>query len=87
MRPTNKPDRRQFLRGATYALALPLLPSLPGGLRAQTPSSGAKAKRLVCVGSQLGFYKPEFFCEGKTPRLMKPMEAAGTRGCHHDLGS
>ena len=34
-------------------------------------------KRLVCVGTQLGFYKPEFFAEGDTPRLIKPLEVAG----------
>ncbi len=70
-----RPDRRQFLRGATYGLALPFLPSLPGGLRAST--ADGKPKRLVCVGTQLGFYKPEFFANDKTPRLMQPLEAAG----------
>ncbi len=70
-------DRRQFIRGSSYALALPLLPSLPGAVRAPASPARAKAKRLVCVGTQLGFYKPEFFGEGRTPRLMQPLVEAG----------
>ena len=70
-------DRRQFLRGASYSLALPFLPSLPGGLRAQERRTAAQPKRLVCVGSQLGFYKPEFFADGGSPRLAQPLDAAG----------
>ena len=73
-------DRRQFLRGTGYALALPLLPSLPGAARTDGSTSGAKAKRLVCVGTQLGFYKPEFFASGETPRLMQPLADAGLSG-------
>ena len=71
-------DRRQFLRGASYCLALPFLPSLPGGLRAKERGAAARPKRLVCVGTQLGFYKPEFFAGGENaPRLMQPFERAG----------
>ena len=71
-------DRRQFLRGASYCLALPFLPSLPGGLRAKERGAAARPKRLVCVGTQLGFYKPEFFpSDGASPRLMEPFERAG----------
>lgn len=71
-------DRRQFLRGASYCLALPFLPSLPGGLRAKERGAAARPKRLVCVGTQLGFYKPEFFpSDGASPRLMEPFEQAG----------
>ena len=77
MRRKHTQDRRQFIRGATCGLALPFLPSLPGGLRAKEQSPEARPKRLVCVGTQLGFYKPEFFAKGETPRLMKPIEAAG----------
>lgn len=73
----SRPDRRQFLKGSSYALALPLLPSLPGAPRPEDPVPGAKAKRLVCVGTQLGFYKPEFFAVGETPRLMRPLQDAG----------
>lgn len=70
-------DRRQFLRGSSCALALPLLPSLRGAAPPDSPAGKSQAKRLVCVGTQLGFYKPEFFAEGGTPRLMEPLEAAG----------
>ncbi len=69
-------DRRQFLRGATHALALPFLPSLPGA-----PVSPAaphrRVRRLVCVGTQLGFYKPEFFASKPSPRLLRPFDEAG----------
>ncbi len=79
MTPRQFQDRRQFLRGAASALALPLLPSLPDGLRAEA-KPGRKAKRLVCVGTQLGFYKPEFFADGKTARLLQPFSEAGLDG-------
>ena len=74
MRPKPAPDRRQFLRGATYSLALPLLPSLPGGLRAE---ERARAKRLVSVGAQLGWYKPAFFASSKESPLIEPFDEAG----------
>lgn len=70
-------DRRQFLKGSSYALALPVLPSLPGAVRADPSEAKAKANRLVCVGTQLGFYKPEFFAEEGTPRLIQPLDDAG----------
>ena len=70
-------DRRQFLKGASYVLALPALKSLPGAKAQRANSYGGKAKRLVCVGTQLGFYKPEFFAGGDTPRLMRAVEEAG----------
>lgn len=73
-------DRRQFLKGASYALALPLLPSLPGAAAATPEPSNGKAKRLVCVGTQLGFYKPEFFANSDAPRLMQPITDAGLDG-------
>lgn len=76
------PDRRQFLRGARYVLALPFLPSLARSDSHQPTESGAKAKRLVCVGTQLGFYKPEFFADGEAPRLMKPLDDLGLSGSY-----
>lgn len=39
-----------------------------------------RPKRLVCVGTQLGFYKPEFFREAASPRLMRPLLEAGLDG-------
>ena len=72
-------DRRQFLRGGSWALALPFLPSLPGAAR--SPGRPSRAKRLVCVGTQLGFFKPEFFANGEsTPRLTQPLEDLGLGG-------
>jgi len=73
-------DRRQFLRGASYGLALPFLPSLAGAAHAKQDGPARKAKRLVCVGTQLGFYKPEFFADGRTPALMQPLVDAGLEG-------
>ncbi len=70
------PDRRQFLKGSSCALALPLLPSLRGAAAPAGPRGKVRAKRLVCVGTQLGFYKPEFFSDGGTPRLIEPLEVA-----------
>ena len=63
------PDRRRFLRGA---LALPLLSSLASAEeRKQAP------KRLVCAGTQLGWYKPDFFASNSKARLIKPFDDAG----------
>lgn len=78
----SRPDRRQFLRGTSYALALPFLPSLPGAARVEPSASGPKPKRLVCAGTQLGFYKSEFFATGETPALMRPFEDAGLGGLY-----
>ncbi len=82
MSSTPRRDRRQFLKGASYALALPMLPSLPGAPSdpSQGSESSARAKRLVCVGTQLGFYKPEFFAESEAPRLLSPLADAGLAG-------
>ena len=59
-----------------------MLPSLPGApaVPSQGAASSKKAKRLVCVGTQLGFYKPEFFAEGDSPRLLSPLKDAGLAG-------
>ena len=70
-------DRRQFLRGASYVLALPALPSLRGATERGAQSARGGPRRLVCVGTQLGFYKPEFFAETGTPRLLRAVEQAG----------
>ena len=49
------PTRRAFLRSASATLALPFLPSFMYG------KTASKApQRLVCVGTQLGWYKPDF---------------------------
>ncbi|MFT5465822.1 MAG: hypothetical protein ACI8UO_000918 [Verrucomicrobiales bacterium] len=64
--------RRAFLRSASTTLALPFLPSLASG---KTPSKAPK--RLVCVGTQLGWYKPDFFADNTGARLIKPFDDAG----------
>ena len=61
--------RRRFLQGA---IALPLLPSLMGGTQ-----SKKAPKRLVCVGTQLGWYKPDFFANNPSARLIQPFIKAG----------
>jgi len=61
--------RRRFLQGA---IALPILPSLVQGAETQTAP-----KRLVCVGAQLGWYKPDFFASNPDARLIKPLDQAG----------
>lgn len=68
--------RRSFLEAAGVSLALPLLDSRRLSAGAE---SGAKAKRLVCVGTYLGFYQRSFYPEQngfdyETPELLQPIE-------------
>jgi hypothetical protein len=58
----NTLNRRQFLRAVGVSLALPALGSLPR-LSGATGIAGhaAKAKRLVCVGANLGLHAPSLF--------------------------
>jgi hypothetical protein len=50
-------SRRTFLRAAGISLALPALEAYADDKK----PAGAKAQRLVCIGSNLGFYKPAFY--------------------------
>ena len=53
---------------------LPTLSSLAGAVeKAKAP------KRLVCAGTQLGWYKPAFFANSDDARLIKPFDDAGLR--------
>ena len=61
-------------------LALPFLASLPGAAPAKRPLPGRPAKRLVCAGVQLGFYKPDFFAPAGKSQLIRPLEEAGLGG-------
>lgn len=75
MRPTLQ-NRRSFLRFASRAMAgaiaLPTLPSLGKGVQTKAP------KRLICVGTQLGWYKPAFFANNNDDgRLLRPFDALG----------
>jgi len=70
-------DRRQFLRGASCALALPFLPSIADAATRAGCARPVTAKRLVCVGALLGFHPPAFFASGASPRLIRPLDEAG----------
>lgn len=71
-------DRRVFLRGAAYSLAVPFLPSIATrSALAKVTDATPKAKRIVCAGTQLGFYKPDFFASQGNPRILQPLEASG----------
>lgn len=63
-------NRRRFLKGV---IALPTLPSLLSAAEAKRSAP----KRLVCVGTQLGWYKPDFFASNPDARLIKPLDKAG----------
>lgn len=60
-------NRRTLLRSAGAAVALPLLEALPRGPRPEAP-----ARRLVAVGSYLGFYKPALYPQA-SERLEAPL--------------
>ncbi|MBK1875300.1 DUF1552 domain-containing protein [Pelagicoccus mobilis] len=69
-------NRRQFLRGASGMIALPLLQSLP--LATAASKSVAPRQCLVCVGTALGMYPREWHPNevvGRTPKLLEPMNA------------
>ena len=53
--------RRQILRSAGVALALPLLDCFQG--RARAAASAAPPRRLVCICTPLGVHPPNFFPE------------------------
>jgi hypothetical protein len=68
-----KTNRRTFIRGLGGAFALPMLPSLANAKTSESESP----KRLVCVGTQLGWHKPDFFASDPDARLIKPLDDAG----------
>jgi hypothetical protein len=56
----DRQNRRGFLRGVGVSLALPMLESfLP--VEVQGAMATAGARRLVCIGTYLGFYQRDFF--------------------------
>ncbi len=67
MKGSNQHSRRHFLRATGISLALPALESVRGesivSEAAATVSPDAPAKRLICVGSNLGYYRPAFYPE------------------------
>ena len=54
-------DRRRFIRGVSASLALPMLESLAPRVASAKPETDAHLKRLVCIGTYLGFHQPDFF--------------------------
>jgi Protein of unknown function (DUF1552) len=70
-------DRRQFLRGASCALALPFLASVADAATRVGRNEPTPARRLVCVGALLSFHPPAFFANGASPRLLRPLDDAG----------
>lgn len=74
--------RRKFLRNSVgVSLALPMLESLASPVDEEAADAGeSKAKRLVCVGTYLGFHREAFFPteSGRrytTPTVLKPIES------------
>ncbi len=71
--------RRKFLRGVGVSLALPMLESFVPAA-AQGATTTANARRLVCVGTYLGFHQSDFFpaWTGENYEIspvLKPLEA------------
>jgi hypothetical protein len=57
-------NRRSFLRAAGVTVALPMLESVSEASPELKPNvADAPAKRLVCVGSNLGYYRKAFYPE------------------------
>lgn len=68
-----RPSRRRFLQATGATLALPALECW-----GEDVSSPGPARRLVCIGTYLGFYQPAFFptasgANYEIPALLKPM--------------
>ncbi len=63
MKPTNTLDRRDLLRGAGIALTIPFLESSFTHARAASARDTTQPRRLVCIGSHLGYYHGSFFPE------------------------
>lgn len=74
---SHRVDRRHFLQGVGVSLALPMLESLkPTSLHAAQPNN--PVKRVVCIGTYLGFHQADFFPKqtGKnyeTPYVLEPL--------------
>lgn len=67
-------SRRRVLKAAGLSLALPLLESTqtkPAAADTTSDATDAPAKRLICIGSNLGLYRPEFY-PTKTGRDYEP---------------
>lgn len=61
-RPISRRDRRRFLHATGLTLSLPMLESTANakdsGSDVEASTTGAKASRPICIGSNLGLYRP-----------------------------
>lgn len=57
--------RRGFLKASGLSLSLPLLESTGNSADAVPDDNDPPAKRLICIGSNLGLYRPAFYPEQK----------------------
>ena len=84
MIPSNN-DRRFLLKSAGLTLTLPMLQSAPSSVASETTitkepdQAEGNAKRLICVGSNLGLYRKAFYPsktgeEYETTTLLEPLE-------------
>lgn len=78
MKQTTHIDRRSFLRGVGVSLALPFLESQ--FTRALAAPASSNPRRLVCIGSHLGFWPGGFFPQDaglnyQSSPTLKPLEA------------
>ncbi len=73
-------DRRNFLKGAGVAIALPLLEPMPALRAAQKAAKSAgPGKRFVCLSNNNGIYKKGFFpaaagTDYALPPTLNPLE-------------
>lgn len=83
MKPGNN-DRRLLLKSAGLSLTLPMLQSAPSSVASETTIDTesvrveGEAKRLICVGSNLGLYRKAFYPaetgkQYKTTTLLEPL--------------
>jgi hypothetical protein len=54
-------NRRRFLRASGVCLALPMLETFAEADKQSTFNKKAPAKRLICIGSNLGYYRKAFY--------------------------
>ncbi|MEM7600926.1 MAG: DUF1552 domain-containing protein, partial [Verrucomicrobiota bacterium] len=72
-------DRRHFLKASGLGLSLPLLESTGRLVSAASSVSAAPVKRLVTVGTYLGFHTPSWFpketgSDYKISEVLAPLE-------------
>ncbi len=82
----NRIDRRNFIKGVGVSLALPMLESvgISGACAASSGMDRPRLKRLVCVGTYLGFHQDSFFPaqtgrDFKLPTVLEPLASSQER--------